>query len=246
MKRIVYQVVVVVIVLLALSACSGEAAKNSDDRNNPISKESLAARERENMKAWAKVDAEKQQLRQALGEDSIYPDFYAGVEEHKITGKTEREAVNATKASTLEREAQYWYAIEHGIKLSDKEAKEKLEERIKEIKLASGYAETDEDYKSAGTTLEAVMRADCGIYKKRDTIDAFYLKTMGQYKRGDLTDEEVLDWDKYWNKFTQKVIADYQKTDACRQLERVMQNSAKLVPAGMKDIEKIKAGGTEL
>ena len=243
MKRKKRMLAALILVLVFLTtACSPQMENNS-----PVSETALKARQEALMQKSAVIEAEKYRLYENLSRDSIYPEFYASVELQKAEGKSEREAAKNASFKIMERQALCWYAGEQGIELTDSEIKERMKEKLAELKEAENYEKLEALYQQEGISLEDSIRADEHLYRQTCVIDELYFKTQEQYNRGELTDEEVLDWEKYWKGLVQDITKRYQRTEYDATAGKRLRTCEKLIPYNTtNNLDKLKQADTRL
>ncbi|MCQ4638190.1 hypothetical protein NE619_15755 [Anaerovorax odorimutans] len=232
-------------VSLIFSSCSQMKGEPAQESIGSINEDILASANAENLQSMAEIDAKKIALRKELGDSSLYPDFYAAVEAYRVKGKSKREAIKAVKEDKTRWAALLWYGTEHGKALTNEEINKRLENQIADMKSADNYKEMEQAYEKAGITVEDSMWAEPILYEQSFAIDELYRDLYDPYIQGELTDEESLDWEKYWRKFQEDVTADYRKTGEYEKLEKVLRACGKLYPDEAEDMDKEAAAATE-
>ncbi|MCI9596084.1 MAG: hypothetical protein HFE75_02065 [Firmicutes bacterium] len=229
--------------VLRLSFWNSADAKSSADLENDIYVDTAkSADEKDKLTAFMVLELERARLRSELGPNSIYPEFYVGVEQEKLTGKTELAAIRDTENEMVEHEALVWYAASHGSRITDEEARQRLEQALAEVKSTDNYAELVEACKAAGTTIEAMILENKDFYKKifvgTDLCDMKHETFMEDQS---ISEKGSGDWEIHWNAFVKETIAAYKETEEFSILAKKITNSKELIREGITDATKIKA-----
>ncbi len=192
--------------------------------------------------AFMALEMERARLRSELGPDSVYPEFYSGVEQEKLTGKTELAAIRDTENEIVEQEALCWCAVNNGLRVTDEETQQRMKQAIAETKTADNYAELVEACKTAGTTIEAAILDNKDFYKKiymrADLCDAQYEAFTEDQS---IAEKESEDWEVYWDAFVKETIAAYKETEEFAALAQKITKSKALIRKGITDKDEIKA-----
>lgn len=231
------------VLVLGLSLWNSADAKSSADLENDIRVDTTKnADEKDKLTAFMVLEMERARLRSELGPNSVYPEFYVGVEQEKLTGKTEPAAIREMENEMVEQEALVWYASSHDLRITDEEARQRMEQALAEVKNADNYAELVEACKAAGTTIEATILENEDFYKKIymrtnlcDTKHETFMEDQSISEKGS---EE---WEIHWNAFVKETIAAYKETEEFSILAKKITNSKELIHKGITDVTKIKA-----
>ena len=81
----------------------------------------------------AKLDIGKHKMYEKLGEDNMYPKFYANAKQIELTGKKEAEAIKEAKTGIIEEEAVKNFAKNNNIEMTDKELSDKMKAQYNEL-----------------------------------------------------------------------------------------------------------------
>lgn len=217
------------------SAVDGEAFGSDISANNA-----------DKLKAFAALQVKKSELQSKLGTNSIYPEFSSSIEEEKLLDKSEATAINTAEKALIEREALYWYAVNHGIQLTDEEVQQRIEAAIADAKKAENYDEIAAACKAAGTTFEATMLENKEFYKKEYTNSDLYNAKLSAFSEGKngLDGEQLSAWESYWDNFVDTTISEYKLTRNYTVLESAIATSKELVKKDITDLSRIKASET--
>lgn len=203
----------------------------------------ITADNADNLKTFAALEVEKAQLRAELGQNSVYPEFSSGVEAEKLLGKDEAAAIEDTKNEIIEREALYWHAVSHGMRMTDEEVQNRIEAAIVDAETAENYQEIQDACKAAGTTFEATMLENKEQYKKEYTVSDLYNEKFDAFAKAkpELSDEDLKEWESHWQAFVDKTVEDYKKTKNFKILDKALEKSEMLVREKVTDQKEIKA-----
>ena len=227
--------VLAMIVLLFTGCVQGGAKRNVTD--SVWLREAMEAKGEAIMELQAKIDAQKIKLREQTGEDSLYPTFFAGVAMERVRKTAKPEAVKVAKAWMVRRAALEWYAKKRGIVLTKEDAEKRLETYLADIKGADNIAQVEAYYEKEGISLEASMWADLNLCRQNFIIEDLAGEIQDFYMRGALTDEEILNWDRYWQRFQKKVIKSYRDTEEYDRLMNALRACEQLYPARSAGLE---------
>ena len=81
------------------------------------------------------------------------------------------------------------------------------------------------------------MRADLNLYRQNFIIEDLAAEIQDFYMRGALTDEEILNWDRYWQRFQKKVIKAYRDAEEYDRLMNALRACEQLYPARSAGLE---------
>ena len=137
----------------------------------------------------------------------------------------------------VRRAALEWYAKKRGIVLTKEDAEKRLETYLADIKGADNIAQVEAYYEKEGISLEASMWADLNLYRQNFIIEDLAAEIQDFYMRGALTDEEILNWDRYWQRFQKKVIKAYRDTEEYDRLMNALRACEQLYPARSAGLE---------
>lgn len=202
----------------------------------------MTADNAEKLEAFAELEEEKAQLDRQVGSESNYAEFHGNVEEEKLLGLSESEAIDNVERETVEQEALYWYAINHGFKLTEEMMQERLDQAIAEAKTAENYEEVEAACKAAGTTFESTILENRGAYEKEYTVSDLYESQMQAFSGGKkvLSEDEAKKWEDHWNDFVEKTIAKYKKANDDAILSDQIDIDKKLIQDNVTNPSEIK------
>lgn len=177
-------------------------------------------------------------MQDALGEKSLYPEYYRQVKTMEINGAKKEEILKKTEQDIIERYALYHNAKNKGFYASDKEVRRHVDFVISEMKKSDDYSKIEVIYEKEGTTFEKEYRANI------------------RWNRFDAT---IKKWEKYFIKKASKngaaasiekkrrgIVAAYKKTDEYEALDKTLKECKKVLNRYGGNYEEIKKNGEAL
>lgn len=226
-----------VIAVLLFSACGAEGDFRDNTRAGWF-KEAIKYKGAVVQEKMAQIDVQKLKLKEKMGDTSLYPQFFASVKMASLAGKRKKQAVEVVKQWNIGKAALAWYAAEQGFFITKEEAEERLSKRLAEIQNTEAYTEIERKYEAEGITLGESMGADISIYWQNFMIEDLAADRHERYRRGELTQGEELDWEKYWEEFKKRVVRKYEKTEHYKAQKKALIACEALYPAEDKEISE--------
>lgn len=195
--------------LLVIFLCCGcgadQKATGAAGEQDPPTEEN----NEKNLIAMAKISIQSAALEKDETCNDLYPAVYRGIEELKLSGKTEDEAIEKVKQNRITNQALYMYAEAQNLSVAKEEVDTQIKQTIKSLESADNGTEIKEAYKKAGTTFEEMLWSDRAIYEKNILNDKLYQKANALLeKEGHKSQRQ----DENWKFFKQDVVSGYMKS----------------------------------
>lgn len=168
------------------------------------------------------------QMQDAMGEESMYPEFYLQVKTHMINGEEEDKAIQETKESLVERIALFHHATKQGYKATEKETNHYVNSVLHAMKKSEDYSRLNKLYEQNGTTMEKEYRANNRKNVRDATIKKWENHLSDSGNSSKLTEE------------TESVTDAYEKTESCASLEKSLRKCEKAFKEYGSNGEKVK------
>lgn len=162
---------------------------------------------------YAKLEIGKHKMYEKLGEDNMYPKFYATAKQIELTGKKEAEAIKEAKTSIIEEEAVKNFAKNNNIEMTDKELSDKMKTQYNELLAADNYSDFSGAYKKLNTTFEKEYWKNKEIHRflflRNKIYRSFIEKKIGKKL---VNEQEDTALEKEWNKYFENMLKSFENT----------------------------------
>lgn len=176
-------------------------------------------------------------LQQSLGEDSIYPTYYAA------SNITEMPKQHIEKG-IIETQALLWYADKENLSPTNKEISDYINNSIHEMKEAQEYKEYNDAAKDVSSSFSEIQKNDFETYRiivtKNKLYDTITTSPSGEKLTTEDLNHAADENTQKWDKFVKIVVSEYKETNDYKELLSKFEVCEELVDKDITDTKTIK------
>jgi len=226
---IIAAIVVVVVIFVVMKM-------NTLAENTPQNNETT-------MVQFINVEATAIELRDIMGEESIFPQLYEGYEQYQQTGLPKGEAFAKAQEDMIERKSMYQAAVENGFSVTDVEVNTYIDQLLAEMKKGTDYSKVESVFAKTNITLEDTYRKNFTFYKEGLAIKNYTDNEYSQMQANEATTDPDA-YSKKFNELQKNAIASYKKTPdynklikQINEMKPTIMNSDNIIEAAKKYVE---------
>lgn len=185
--------------------------------------------ENEVLKEYIRVQADAGEMSSQV-ENSPYAELYRSIEELKLAGKNESEAMREAQREYTEKKALCWYAEQKGLSVTKAEVLSYMNNIINEAKTASNYEDISKACKAENTSFEETIYNNEELYGMRCLINKLYEDEYQRFSGNEeLNEMRYEEWNNEWEKIVTQAINSYKATTQFAKVKVAVSESCKLI-----------------